>query len=191
MAVIDYPSLAKGFPVGGIRRYYVCDTEAEIPATASAGDRAFAKDTGKNFIRTASAWADVAGAASGSPARADIVLVNTSFVWTNMPVADTELVGNTSARFKADLTGYTEYRWMVNVTVAGVTGADLRIQYSTDDNVYADLSSEIDIGTLGRKITGWASLPAGARGDVWLRVMGKQGNATADPALSQLRLQVR
>jgi hypothetical protein len=131
------------------------------------------------------------GQGGGGVGTTDVVLVNTSFIWTNMPAADTELAGATSSRFRVDLTGYTEYRWMVNVNVAGVAGADLRVQYSTDDVSYTNLSSEIDIGSLGRKITAWAALPAGARADVWLRIMGKQGNGTADPNLSQLRLQVR
>lgn len=171
-------------------RYYLADTEADRPATAVMGDLCFTKDTKKLWKWHDGQWNDSAGAA-GSRTPIDILLVNTSFVWTNMPAADTELVGNTSARFRVDLTGYTEYRWMVNVVVAGVSGADLRLQYAADDASYADLSSEIDIGTLGRKITAWASLPANARADVWVRVMGKQGNGAADPSLSQLRLQVR
>jgi hypothetical protein len=132
---------------------------------------------------------DVGGPAGAS--QLDVVLVNPAFIWTNMPAAETELVNNASVRFKIDLTGYTEYRWMVNVNVVGAATADLRVQYAADDVTYADLSSEIAINTLGRKVTAWEALPVGARADVFLRVMGKQGNGTADPNLSQLRLQVR
>ncbi len=177
-----------------VARYFIADTEGERPATGVMADLCFTKDTLKLWKWHGGQWNDTAGASTGSPssvAPLDILLVNASFAWTNQPVADTELVGTTSSRFKVDLTGYTEYRWMVNVNVAGVTGADLRVQYSLNDTTFSDLSSELDIGSLGRKITSWAALPAGARADVWLRVMGKQGNATADPNLSQLRLQVR
>lgn len=45
-------------------RYYVCDTEAELPASPDEGDIAYAKDTDEMFYRTTSAWRQVQGAAA-------------------------------------------------------------------------------------------------------------------------------
>jgi hypothetical protein len=144
-----------------------------------------------NFLRSDGTFAAPAGGPGGGVTRIDIPIVTNAFAWTNMPAADTELAGSAFARFKVDLTGFNEYRFKVTVNVVGAAGADLRVQYSTDDSTFADLSGEIDISTLGRKVTAWGALPAGAKADVFLRVMGKQGNGAADPNLSQIRLEVR
>ena len=203
-----------------VARYFIADTEAERPATGAMADLCFTKDTKKLWKWHDSQWNDSAGASQPGgahthpigeivslqsaldskaasahvhpPAPQDVAILPNSMAWTNQPAADTELLGAAGlCRFKVNLTGYTEYRWMVSVTTPGVAGADLRLQYSLDDAAYADLSTELDIGTTGRKISNWASLTANARADVWIRIMGKQGNATADPAFGGMRLQVR
>ena len=60
MAVLTYYAN----PIGdGVRcsRYFLCDTEAELPATAlQLGDRAYTKDSKANWVAdSASTWASV------------------------------------------------------------------------------------------------------------------------------------
>lgn len=68
MAVTKYSMMAKGFPYGGVRSFVVADTEAEMPVTSlMPGDRCFARDTGKTWNWTGSAWNDAAGIATAGP----------------------------------------------------------------------------------------------------------------------------
>jgi hypothetical protein len=117
-------------------------------------------------------------------------------VWANMPAAVTEMFGAPYGRIKIDLTHATYYRIVVMQTVAGLAGADINLQYSTNNSTYqaADTGAagELDVGSgTGVKIGAWAELAAGAKGDVWLRLVGKQGNGVADPAFQSVRIQFK
>jgi len=115
--------------------------------------------------------------------------------WTNMPNATTELFGDTYSRVKSDLTYATYYRIVVNQTVAGYSTADLNLQYSTDNVTYqaaGTAAGECAVGAgIGVKVGAWATLVAGAQGDVWLRIVGKQGNGAVDPVFRQVRIQFK
>ena len=116
--------------------------------------------------------------------------------WANMPAAVTELFANTNRRIQVDLTYATDYRIIVYQTTAGYAGADFNIQYSTDQtNWYAcDTASagKVDVGTgTGNKSGSWAPLVAGAKGAVYLRMIGENGNGVADPVFSQIRVQLK
>ena len=47
------------------------------------------------------------------------------------------------------------------------------------------------INTTGLKVSSWVSLAAGATADVFLRVVGINGDATADPGFANIVLQVK
>ena len=116
--------------------------------------------------------------------------------WSNMPAATTELFGNTSRRIKIDLTYATHYRIVVDQVTAGVAGADFNLQYSSDNVTYAAADTaaagEVDVGTgTGLKIGAWADVVSGVQNDVYLRIVGKQGNGTADPVFRQIRVQFK
>lgn len=115
--------------------------------------------------------------------------------WTNQPAALTELFGTTAGRLKADLTASTQVRLLSNVQTAGAATAALRVQYSTDQTSwnYLDGSSgpSVSINTTGLKVSAWVSLAAGAKADVFLRAVGINGDATADPGFSSIILQVK
>jgi len=116
--------------------------------------------------------------------------------WTNMPAAVTELFGGAESRVKVDLTYGTYYRIVVLQTVAGYSTADLNLQYSTDNVTYqaADTGAagELAVGAgIGVKVGTWAALVAGAQADVWLRIVGKQGDGKVDPRFRQIRTQFK
>ena len=115
--------------------------------------------------------------------------------WTNQPAALTELFGTTTARVKADLTDAAQVRLLCSVGTAGAASAAVRVQYSTDQSSWSYLDGasgpSLGIGTTGLKVGAWTSFAAGAKADVFLRVVGINGDASADPALGHVLLQVR
>lgn len=109
---------------------------------------------------------------------------------TNMALADAELP-TTNYRVKCDLLGFTQFRVTFRVATAGATNSDLRFQYSLNDSAFTNLDGtngpEVAINTTGQKDTGWVSLHAAARvNDVYIRMMGKDGDGAADPVIRQV-----
>lgn len=113
--------------------------------------------------------------------------------WTNMPAASTELIGTGgSLRVKADLTTRKQVRMVANIYIAGAAGADLHAEYSTDGSAWSTLTSEVAIDSVGLPHVGaWEAIPVGAQTDVFIRVIGKDGNATADPGIGPTGIEVR
>ena len=115
--------------------------------------------------------------------------------WTNQPAALTELFGTTTARVKADLTAAAQVRLLCSVATAGAAAAAVRVQYSTDQSSWSYLDGasgpSLGVGTTGLKVGAWTSPAAGAKADVFLRVVGINGDASADPAFGHVLLQVR
>lgn len=112
-------------------------------------------------------------------------------VFTNMAAALGEQY--TYLRTATDLTAITRVRLVGNVQVAGAASAELRVQYSTNltDWFYLDGASGpgMAIGTVGPKRTAWVNLVAGAKADVWLRVVNINGDGAADPNIRSMLLQ--
>lgn len=121
---------------------------------------------------------------------------NAHQAWSDMPAALTELFGQTAGRLKMNLTGYTEARVVVKTATAGATNAALAVQYSTDQTNwnYLDGSTgpSVGIGTANSvQVGAWVSIALAARGDVFLRCVGRDGDGAADPTLGSIFLQVR
>jgi hypothetical protein len=124
-----------------------------------------------------------------------------SSTWTDMPAGLTEfLVGtsgvvNAANRVLYDLTDATQVRLQVNVEAAGSTNAELRLQYSTDQVSWNYISGVSGLGqnisSTGLKVSSWSTIAAGAKGDVYLRLVGINGDASADPDFGAIQLQVR
>jgi hypothetical protein len=111
--------------------------------------------------------------------------------WTNMPAAATELFGLTHRRAKKDLTDVHKVRLVARVSTPGSVNAVLRAEYSVDESAWQSLTtSTLSIATpAGTKASAWDELPAGARGDVFIRVMGQSGDGTADPVVGNVYLE--
>jgi acid phosphatase family membrane protein YuiD len=118
-----------------------------------------------------------------------IPLLQASITLTNQAAADTEVVGN--YRTKVDLTNATDVRLVVREVGTGAAGADLRVQYSTDESAWTNLTPEAAINATATVVTAWTAVPVGAKGDVFLRMMVKDGDGVADPALRLVQVQVR
>lgn len=110
--------------------------------------------------------------------------------WTSMPAALTEHHGAVRTRAITDLSMYSQARITCAVAgVAGVAGAELRVQYSDITQAtwnYLDASAgpACSIATVNKAAVGtWVNLAAGAKTDVVLRVVGINGNGTASPVL--------
>ncbi|MGH7196846.1 MAG: carbohydrate binding domain-containing protein [Candidatus Saccharimonadales bacterium] len=116
-------------------------------------------------------------------------------IWTNMPAALTEFLGQTSSRTKFDLSDAAQVRLVANVKTAGATGSELRVQYSTDQSTWNYLDGGTGpstvIDTTGLKVSSWVTVTGGAKSDVFLRVVGITGDAIADPEFGLVELQIR
>ncbi|HSH31485.1 MAG TPA: hypothetical protein VK963_02340, partial [Candidatus Saccharimonadales bacterium] len=119
--------------------------------------------------------------------------------WFNMPASLAEFDDDVRQRTKADLTGATQIRFLVNLgTDSGSSAAKLRLQYSTDQTTWSYMDSgtgpEVAIGgTVSNtlQVSPWATLASGAKADVFLRVVGIDGNGSADPIFVRLEAQLR
>jgi hypothetical protein len=88
--------------------------------------------------------------------------------------------GSQVGRVKADLTASTQARVLSNVAQAGAATAAIRVQYSTDQASWNYLDGStgpaVNINTTGLKVSSWVALAAGAKADVFLRVVGINGD---------------
>lgn len=117
--------------------------------------------------------------------------------WTSMPAALTEFNSNTQGRIKADLSNATQARLVVHMmSTQGVGGSELRIQYSTDESVWNYLDGAtgpaVSISTPSvTAVSAWGTIVAAARADVFLRVIGINGDGAASPTFGNIVIQTR
>lgn len=118
--------------------------------------------------------------------------------WSNQPAAVTELAGGSTRRKIADLTNATEARLIYSANVVSFAGAKLRAQYSVNSGAnwdYLDGVSgpEVGMDTANAPVaSAWVTLVAAAKtASTWLRIVGLDGDGTADPAMMHVALQVR
>jgi hypothetical protein len=115
--------------------------------------------------------------------------------WSNQPAGLTELSGTTRHRTRFDLTNVTKARLVVNVQTAGAPTAELCVEYSLDQTTWSALDggsgSCAPINTTGVRVSPFPVIALAARGDVYLRVVGANGNGTLDPAFGHISIEVR
>jgi hypothetical protein len=115
--------------------------------------------------------------------------------WPNMPAALTEFLGQTRYRTKYDLSNATQARMVVNVLTIGAPTAAVCAQYSTDQVTwnYLDGGTEpcATINVLGVRTSSWVNLAAAAKADVFLRLVGRNGNGALSPLFGQIALQIK
>ncbi len=169
-------------------------------APGTAGPQGAGGSAGSAGATGPSGATGATGPAGATPASITMLSENWgafgSVTWTNQPAALTELLGTTLGRLKADLTASAQARLEVDVAAAGAsTPAALRVQYSTDQATWSYLDGSagpsVNIDTTGLKVSSWVSLVAGAKGDVFLRIVGINGSGSASPGFSNIILQVK
>lgn len=116
-------------------------------------------------------------------------LIGTTLTVTNIPAAVTEFPG--LYRTKLDLTNADQVRLVARVGVAGSASAVLKAQYSTDESAWSDLTPTASLAAVATPATAWAAVPAGAKADVFIRLVTSGGDGAADPQVRQVQLQVR
>ncbi len=122
-----------------------------------------------------------------------------SLAWTNMPSALTEWYSTPNRyRVKADLTNARQARVTVAVNVAAAANAECRVQYATDGDgqgTWAYLDGvdgpKVNVGSIEGKASAWVNLASGAKADVWLRLVGINGDGAADPSFGTVTVQLR
>ena len=117
-----------------------------------------------------------------------------AMVWTNMPGADTDLMGSTDHYRRADTRGLRWVRFQVAIMAPGSAAgpANLRPQYRRPDLSWADLTASIDITSTTLLATAWTLLPGDAQKlELDLRVRGVGGNGVTDPAFAMIQLEGR
>lgn len=114
-----------------------------------------------------------------------------STTWSNQPAGLTELQGVARQRTRADLTRIAKARLVVWNGTAGAANAELRLQASADQSAWDYLdavggpAAPLDGGSVALT-SGFVDLVAAAKADVWLRVVGINGDGAADPTLGMI-----
>ena len=127
------------------------------------------------------------GGGGGAVARSVTFMSQTSAVWTNMPSAFTEFMGNFQFRNLFDMTGVTSVNLSATVTTVGSAVTALYLMWSTNggttfDNVgNVGSSPTVNIGVAGIRTSGWAFLNTKLTGECILAVWGSDGNLALDP----------
>jgi hypothetical protein len=125
----------------------------------------------------------------------DISLSLDLVTFTNLAAALTEYNGQTHRRTKFDLTQFTQARVLTQVETAGNAGAEVRVQYSTDESAWSYLDNSAgpasDIQNTGVETDGYVTITQAARTDVFLRAVTIGGDAASDPVIGAIHLQVR
>jgi hypothetical protein len=130
------------------------------------------------------------------PQAVPLLAPGAAVIWSLMPAALTEFGGLAIHRQRADLTGAGQARLVANVSTGGAaTPAKLRVQYSTDLAAWAYLDDasgpSVGINATGLIVSAWVTLAAAAAADVYLRLVGIDGDGIASPAFGAIVSQVR
>ena len=135
---------------------------------------------------------------AGPPSPRESISILTPFAiaasWNNQPAATTEVFGTTRNRARFTLTDATQARIHVNVQTVGAATAQLCAQYSLDQSAWAYLDGSsgpcAPINALNEQSSSWVNLAASAKADVYLRVVGRNGNGSASPAFGNISIEI-
>lgn len=128
-----------------------------------------------------------------------VVTPTANLTWTDMPLAETFLVGSSRNLVKVDLTGMKEIRIGARVIAQGTAGAILYIKYATTaatsvgsySSVATSGNASVSIAATGIPVGSWTPLATGAQADVWLCVAGSGGDGAADPVFGNIFIEAR
>ncbi len=113
--------------------------------------------------------------------------------WTNQPAALTEFLGQTTKRTKVDLSNFSQVRIVALIKTAGAPTAIISVQYSKDlvSWNFLDGSSgpSLSLNTAGVRNSPLFEIDQNAREDVFIRIVGQNGDNFGDPAFSTIMLE--
>jgi hypothetical protein len=110
-----------------------------------------------------------------------------------MPSAQTEFNAATRNRTLYDLTNVNQIRLVIRVIVVGATGSKLRLQYSTNESSWSDISTSGDVAVdaVATSAGSWVTIPDAAKSEVYLRITGLSGDGAASPQFGTGTVQLR
>lgn len=122
--------------------------------------------------------------------------------WSAMPAAVTFYLGKSFNTVKKDLTKFSQVRFIsVQSGAAAASGAKLILKYFTSFSTLAsdylnigtsEVSTPLNTGAATYMVdSGWVDLAPGAKGDVFLTVVGSGGDGVASPAFGDLTIEFR
>lgn len=122
--------------------------------------------------------------------------------WSNMPNTLQFFDSSSAYVTQIDLSAYNQVRLIVNKQgTAGATGSKLLVRYQattgspfTESSYLAIGTSEVSVAvdTTNTIITSsWIDLASGAKSDVWVALMGIDGDTTADPVFGNIYAEFR
>lgn len=118
-----------------------------------------------------------------------------NLVLTDHPNSEQPLANSQRSAVAVQTHGYSEFRLtaIVMALSASVNSPRIYLQYSTDGvNWTGDgTNGNISLTSTGAKETAWIAFPQGAIGNIYVRVAQNGGNASADPALGNVTIQLR
>ena len=108
-----------------------------------------------------------------------------------MPANLNELFGET-VRVQVDLTSASQVRAYAQIgSNYGPSGAIVYCQYSVDGGTtWKGLTSSASASSTGAHVSTWATVPSGAKQDVLVRAVSKNGNSS-DVDIEAFHLQVK
>ena len=119
----------------------------------------------------------------------------TTLTLTDQPNSEQPLANSQRSAVRISTLTWQQARLtcIVMASSASANSPRLYFQYSTDGvNWIGDgTAGNISLSSTGAKETAWIDLPAGAFGDVYVRVASNGGNGAADPALGNITIQFR
>ena len=125
------------------------------------------------------------------PGAGSHVVIGPSVTVAAIPAGVTEVPG--TYRVKASLGAAIDCRVSARVTAGSTpTSAVLYLEYSTDESSWSTLTTnQASIKDPGTIATTWESVPAGAKADVYVRAVTKDGNVSDSATFSNVELQIR
>lgn len=129
-------------------------------------------------------WQSGGGTGGGGTVTVAVPLSIGTTTLTNMPAAPDEF-SSSDRRLYLNLTNAEAVYINANVTVAGIAGSQLYVEYSTDGGTtWAGTGATLSLSVAGQIVGGAVPVPAAAKTDhTWLRLMGSGGDGVADPAV--------
>jgi hypothetical protein len=119
-----------------------------------------------------------------------LVFLARFYTWTNQPAGLTQFPED--PRYIVNLTNAVQVAFACRIITAGASGSVLYLQYSTDDTSFNTLTSnQCSMTATGTKLTTFENVPAGAKGVVYLRVVGSGGDGAADPVFNGLAMWIK
>jgi hypothetical protein len=122
--------------------------------------------------------------------------------WLSMPAAVTFFDNSTGFVTQADLTAYNQVRLIVNKqATAGAASSKIILRYQATTGSPFTASSYSDIGTSEVSVNvnvanqilvdGWVDMVSGAKDDVWVTILGIDGDGTVSPQFGNIYAEFR